>query len=154
MKKKIFFIFFVVIVLFILFIIISDIPFGHSDIVSPSRYLTINDNKIFLQLARNEKEWNQGLSNQKKLGENSGMLFIFPDYQTRNFWMKDMNFSLDIVWIKDDKIVKISENLAPEGSHPQNLYYSDEPVNYVLELNANFCKYNNINVGDRVKYNL
>ncbi|MCX6796303.1 MAG: DUF192 domain-containing protein, partial [Candidatus Falkowbacteria bacterium] len=99
-----------------------------------------------------EKEWNRGLSYQKTLGENGGMLFIFPDYQVRSFWMKDMNFPLDIIWIKDDKIVKISANLAPEGNQPKNIYSSDEPVNYVLEVNAGFCGKNKIKIGEQIQY--
>lgn len=89
----------------------------------------------------------KGLSGRKSLDENSGMLFDFGDYQARTFWMKDMNFPLDIIWISGGKIVGVDKNAAPEGEFPQTRYYSPGPVNQVLEMNAGWFERNGVMVG-------
>ncbi|MEI7619998.1 MAG: DUF192 domain-containing protein [Candidatus Falkowbacteria bacterium] len=118
-------------------------------------YVSINKNiKITIELAKNEAEQYQGLSNRKSLCQNCGMLFMWDDYDVRNFAMRNMNFPLDIIFITDQKIVKIESNLSPEGAAPQNNYSSDVPVNYVLEINGGLTDRYGIAVGDEVLVNI
>lgn len=117
--------------------------------------ITIRDVTIEADLANNDKLRSRGLSGRKSLGENQGMLFIFSNYSTRSFWMKDMNFGLDFLWINDNRIVDISENVKPPeknaGLNRIPRIRTNKPVNAVLEVNAGFVKKHGINVGDRVK---
>jgi uncharacterized membrane protein (UPF0127 family) len=77
----------------------------------------------------------QGLSGRESLVSDQGMLFVFPVSGEYAFWMKDMNFPLDIVWIDADmRVVGIAKNVAT-SSYPENLL-PPSPVRYVLELNA------------------
>ena len=115
---------------------------------SPS--VTVNGMTIAVEIADNFEKWRQGLSGREALNADEGMLFVFPDKQIRNFWMKDMNFPLDIIWIDNDKIVNISENLSPEGEVPENSYSSILPANYVLEVNGGFAGKNNVKTGDNI----
>jgi len=81
----------------------------------------------------------QGLSGRPSLAENEGMLFVFKTYSSRTFWMKDMNFPIDMIWIKDNRIVGSAENAAPEPGKSVfslTLYNSPEPVDKVLEVSA------------------
>ena len=110
--------------------------------------IIINGHKIMVELARTPDEQYQGLSNRDKLCTNCGMLFIFPQAAIQTFVMRNMRFPLDIVFINNDRVIKISPNLLPEGANPQTLYSSDVPVNYVLELNSGYTDQYNINVGD------
>jgi len=111
----------------------------------------INNTIITLEIAdTTEKQW-QGLSDRKFLDDNSGMLFVFPNLQTRTFVMRRMNFPLDIIWIKDRIILKIDKNLPPEGENYIKRYNSIYPVNYVLEVNGGFTDKHNIKTGDKVK---
>ncbi|MEK7501598.1 MAG: DUF192 domain-containing protein [Patescibacteria group bacterium] len=76
-----------------------------------------------------------GLSNRPSLDPDSGMLFVFSDSEPQSFWMKDMLFPLDIVWINaDKKVTGIASNLSPD-SYPE-AFDSPGEVQYVLELNA------------------
>ncbi len=80
-----------------------------------------------------------GLSGRDILGENEGMFFIFDEPDNYGFWMKDMKFPIDIVWINNEKVVGFSENAEPEpGKQPGDLkiYYPPQPVDRVLEVNA------------------
>jgi uncharacterized membrane protein (UPF0127 family) len=78
------------------------------------------------------------------------MLFVFSDFDERTFVMRDMLFPLDIIFIAKGRVVKIYENLAPEGDKPQNLYNSEFPVDQVLEINAGQAKAWGIKVGDEL----
>ncbi len=78
----------------------------------------------------------RGLSGRQSLAEDQGMLFRFPAVSRPGFWMKEMNFPLDIIWINSQKkVVGIERNLVPE-SYP-TLYYPRANIKYVLEINAN-----------------
>lgn len=98
-----------------------------------------------------------GLSYRESLDQNSGMLFVFDSYNIEYFWMKDMKFPLDIIWIKDDTIVDISKNVpTPKAEVSLNqlpTYSPKEKVNYALEVNAGFADKNKVKVGDKLQIN-
>jgi uncharacterized membrane protein (UPF0127 family) len=114
----------------------------------------INKEIIKVSVADEINEQIQGLSDRLYLEKDEGLLFIFDKQQERSFWMKRMNFPIDIIWINDNRIVNIHKNLAPEGDNPQNHYNSQVAVNYVLEVNAGFVDDKKIKIGDIVEYNL
>lgn len=108
----------------------------------------INGVEIQLEVARTPEEQARGLSGREMLGENAGMLFVYEKPGLPGFWMKEMNFPIDIIWIGNDRrIVDISENIAPE-TFPR-LFRPRAPVQYVLETNAGWAKSHNISVGDQ-----
>jgi uncharacterized membrane protein (UPF0127 family) len=129
--------------------------------VSSSLFLINRQNKpmilinnsiaVNIELAETQSVQAKGLSGREGLAENNGMLFIYSNYALRSFWMKNMNFPIDIIWIRDDKIAGFNENLQPEGDSPTNKYQSPVPVNYVLEVPAGFIKKHGIRVGDMVE---
>lgn len=116
--------------------------------------LTINSKTYKLLLAKSDAEKQKGLSGRSNLAKNTGMLFIFPKKDVYPFWMKDMKFPIDIIYIDDAKVVSIFENVpAPtKDQTPAQLpiYRPDAPANYVLELNAKEVSSNKIKVGDTV----
>ncbi|MFA5163184.1 MAG: DUF192 domain-containing protein [Patescibacteria group bacterium] len=115
------------------------------------RYLLhINDQAISVELADTAAERYKGLSQRNDLCADCGLLFVFPKKEVQDFVMRDMKFSLDIIFIADNKIVKIVSSAPPEGSDPQIIYSSDEAVDYVLELTGDYARKNNLRVGDRV----
>lgn len=87
-----------------------------------------------------------GLSGRTSLAEGTGMLFAFQTDDIWSMWMKDMNFSIDIVWVQSDgTIVTIAHNASPE-SYP-SVFASDEPARFVLEVPAGFTTKNGIEEG-------
>jgi uncharacterized membrane protein (UPF0127 family) len=120
--------------------------------------IEINNIEIDVDIADSVALQTKGLSGRSVLNEEEGMLFIFPDDKIRYFWMKDMLFPIDIIWIdKEGRIIGIEENAPkPEGSTPDyklSIYSSPKPVPYVLEVNAGFSERNNIKVNDIVEIN-
>lgn len=91
--------------------------------------------KIHATIADTEELQNRGLGGRLSMPEQDGMLFIFPTDLVQNFWMKDMNFPIDIVWINASKhVTGVTSNIAT-STYP-NLFSSPSAVRYVLELNA------------------
>lgn len=98
-------------------------------------YIDTPGGKIRVLIAKNPTTRQEGLSGYKSLDADQGMLFIFPTPVDVGFWMKDMNFPIDIVWMnKDRKIIGITKNVSPE-TYPKT-FPSPNKVQFVLELNA------------------
>ena len=105
--------------------------------------------EIEIEIADTPAERSQGLSGRRSLAENEGMLFVFDSSQIVSFWMKDMRFSIDIIWVSEElAIVGIEKNLSP-ATFPQT-FSPTEPVKYVIEINAGWADNNNIGVGDSI----
>lgn len=104
-----------------------------------------------VEIANNEFSRAQGLSGRQSLPEDAGMLFLFNQADIHKFWMRDMKFPLDIVWINDDKVVDISDNLPPASLDDLKIYSPKEPANLVLEINAGQIDRYGIKIGDPVK---
>lgn len=93
----------------------------------------------------------KGLSHHKPLEINQGMIFIFSKPDKHGFWMKDMDFPIDIIWVGSDfKIKHIEKWLMPE-SYPK-VYYPEENALYVIEVNAGVSDYLGIKIGDSVVF--
>jgi hypothetical protein len=116
--------------------------------------LYINDKKLCVEVVDTPEKMQKGLGERSSLGENQGMLFIFPNKNNLTFWMKDMKFDIDMIWIDDNKIVDVSKNATyPKGNvndKDLEIYSSQIPANKVLEVSANFFDNNNISIGDLV----
>lgn len=93
----------------------------------------------------------QGLSGKKSFPTDTGMLFVFEKPAEYAFWMPDMHFSIDILWIDTQKkIVHIEKNVTPE-SYPKT-FKPTAPAQYVLEVPAGFSEQNNVRIGDEVRF--
>ncbi|HRN96003.1 MAG TPA: DUF192 domain-containing protein [Candidatus Levybacteria bacterium] len=73
----------------------------------------VNGQEIRLIIAKDEKSRMEGLSNRRSLNEKTGMLFVFEEKKPYGFWMKNMNFPLDIIYLDDGKVVDIKKNVQP-----------------------------------------
>lgn len=85
-----------------------------------------------LEIADSKEEIRQGLMYRKEMAENAGMLFIFPDFQPRTFWMKNTYLELDMIFLDEKgKVVSVIHNAAPLTTTPRK---SLESAKYVVEL--------------------
>lgn len=113
-------------------------------------WLSINNVTIKLEIAKSQQEQARGLSGREALPSGQGMLFVSDKYYKPRFWMKDMLFPIDIIWIRDNRVVGYEKYLLPEGSQPKMIYEPVEEVNNVLEVYAGFTDDNNVKIGDQV----
>ncbi len=121
----------------------------------PTERLSLDGATWTVELATTMVEQARGLSYRTSLAPDAGMLFIFPAAGTQNFWMKDMHFPLDIIWIAGDGTVAgfAEDTPAPAAGTPLwNLpvYTSPAGVKEVLEVNAGTVARYGIKIGDRV----
>ena len=93
----------------------------------------------------------RGLSGRRALAQDEGMLFVFPKDGKYAFWMKDMHFPIDILWLAaDGGVVYMAQNVSPD-SFPRT-FRPDVLARYVLELPAGYAKEYNITIGDRATF--
>jgi uncharacterized membrane protein (UPF0127 family) len=113
--------------------------------------MKIENHSIGVELASTDTERELGLSNRDSMPQNQGMLFVFDHPASYGFWMKDMRFSLDLIWIREGKVIEITQNVSPEPEKPTELltiYKPANPADSVLEVNAGWAAKNGIKVGD------
>lgn len=109
----------------------------------------INNHEIPVTIANDDTARQIGLSHSLNLSTGTGKLFIFDKEGKYGFWMKDMNYPIDIVWISSSmKVVAVSANITPE-TYPK-IFYPPSAVQFVLEINANESKKFNIKEGEGV----
>ncbi|PIR89038.1 MAG: hypothetical protein COU07_03020 [Candidatus Harrisonbacteria bacterium CG10_big_fil_rev_8_21_14_0_10_40_38] len=113
--------------------------------------VVINGAEFFVKLADSKDKYIKGLSGVPGLRDNEGMLFLFDKPDRYGFWMKDMLFSIDIIWISRGKIIGIEESLEPVKSGLPPLYYPKTPVDMVLEVKAGTAIKYQMKEGDSVK---
>lgn len=103
--------------------------------------------QIIAEIARTPTEQQRGLSGRRQLPELAGMLFIFEQDGRPGFWMKDMYFPIDIIWIdRQLRLAAITSNVAPE-TFPQ-IFTPPRDIRYVLEINAGLASAFNLRPGD------
>ena len=108
---------------------------------------------IDLLVGDTPEEREKGLSGHPGLEPEEGMLFVFPEDGVYSFWMKDMLFAIDIIWLSySGDIIDIRENAAPE-SYP-TAFTPRGPARYVLELPQGFVAEHRVAVGDVVELHL
>ncbi len=114
----------------------------------------VNNHEIELTVVRSERDRMNGLSGRRSLDRDDGMLFVFEEKDRHSFWMKNMNFPLDIIYIDDNKVVDIKKNAQPisEEDTSPTIYTPSRPANYVLEVNAGVADEYKITVGSTISF--
>jgi hypothetical protein len=113
--------------------------------------LTIDGQRISVAIADTPARQELGLGNRTSLADGEGMLFEFTIDREYAFWMKDMHFSIDMVWISaSSTIVYMAQNVSP-ATYPKD-FIPTSPARYVLELPANYTVAHGFKTGDSVAF--
>ena len=92
----------------------------------------------------------RGLSGRDRLGPGTGILFMFPKDDTYGFWMKDMRFPIDIIWLDSNyRVVDVKKDATP-ASYPE-IFVPVVPARYVVEVGAGFFAEHDLGVGDTIE---
>ncbi len=118
--------------------------------------VTINSATFKVTLSNTPEKQIKGLSGVTSLPEGHGMLFVFDKPGNNSFWMHGMKFPLDIIFILDDRVVGVYENLPPADDRELNppQWGGDVISDRALEINAGMVKKFNIKVGDKVSFQI
>ena len=124
---------------------------------------TVNGFKLTADLAITDEQKAEGLAVKDSLKENEGMLFVYEQPSDQSFWMKDMKFPIDIIWLDSNgTVVHIEQNLQPcvsvsnLGVSVLNcpIYTPDLEAMYVLETVSGFSQRHNIVNGTNIDFSL
>ena len=113
--------------------------------------VTINSTRLRVEVANTKAKRSKGLSGRAVLPENEGLLFLFPEPGRNPFWMKELKFPLDFIWINERRIVGLSANVpvfSADGTISR--LKSPGPVNRVLEIPAGWIAAHGLKIGDTV----
>ena len=126
--------------------------FGRERVGEGRKTLKIGSTKITVEIADSLPEQIQGLSGKESLCANCGMLFVYPSAKFQTFWMKGMNFPLDIIFIRENNILEIVENL-PTRVLGQSIptITSRFAADRVLEVNAGFVRRHKIKIKEEIE---
>ena len=105
-----------------------------------SHYFDFNDQRVFLEAAKSERDKIRGLAKRPSLMPNTGMVFFYESNVQQAFWMRNVNFPLDIIFLKDGVVTKLYKNAQPCTTEICKIYPSKGLVNQVVEVPAGFCK--------------
>jgi uncharacterized protein len=119
--------------------------------------VTVNNFNLIADLATSDVQQTKGLAVKDYLQEKEGMLFVFQKPAQYHFWMKDMKFPIDIIWLDDrGTVIHIEDRLQP--CLPEFICPSYAPTSsntlYVLETVAGFSQKHNVKVGIHIDFHL
>jgi len=130
----------------------SSLPDGENPQL-PSEMLQIDNATFTVEVASTMLQKTNGLSFRSGLAPGHGMLFLFNAPAIQNFWMKDMNFPIDIIWIGGGKVLGFAQNAAPQPGvllWQLTIYSSPDGTDQVLEVPAGTVTEDDIHAGDFV----
>jgi len=119
-------------------------------------YVIVDNYKILVDIALTDKQVQDGLSIKNSLSENEGMLFFLGEPQKASFWMKNMKFPIDIIWLNETfSIVHIEQELQPcKSVFDCKSYKPNYEALYVLETTDGFSKKHDLQIGDKIEFQL
>jgi len=122
-------------------------------VVKKQASVTIGETILRIEVADTAMARMKGLSGHAPLADDEGMFFVFDAPGNYGFWMKGMTFPIDIVWIRGDKVVSVTENVPiPKSVFDLKTYYPPELVDRILEINAGIVEKYGLRVGDAVLF--
>lgn len=136
------------------FFLLGGLVLSNSPVVREAfvkeKTLSVEGKKIKVELALTPQERAQGLSGRSALCAGCGMLFVFEKKGIYPFWMKDMRFDLDILWIDGAKIVQIDRRV-PFAGGAEIVRSPKIAVDRVLEIRSGESDRLGLKEGDEIK---
>ena len=140
-------------VLFLVFSFITEgalaqkFSYAHATVITPKGV------SIPVEVSDTPEKRSLGLGKRVKLEKGWGMLFVFEKRIPHSFWMKNMRFAIDIIWLDNQRIVELAENVPPpqEGESPK-VMEPRLPSDFVLELESGRARALGLKVGQKLSF--
>lgn len=111
--------------------------------------LTANNREFNLEVLTTDSSRQLGLSGRESIAADHAVLFKFDGQATRCFWMKDMRFSIDMIWLDaDQRVTAIEHNVSP-STYPADFCHDGM---YVVEWNAGLAKKSDLKIGSQFAF--
>ena len=116
----------------------------------PVGQLRLGNTVLTVEVANTPDAQARGLSGRAGLADDAGMLFTYVTSTTPRFWMPQMRFALDLIWIADGRVVAITPGVSPD-TYPDT-FSPPQPVTQVLEVNAGWAASHGVAAGTAVEW--
>lgn len=110
--------------------------------------ITINGKIFATEVMDNDSLRQKGLSERSNMPDNNAMLFKFESIGERCFWMKDMKFAIDIIWLNNEGSISAIETNVQPDTYPKKYCHSGRSV---LEFTAGQVEVNGLKIGGKLK---
>ncbi|MAF34577.1 ACR family protein [Candidatus Woesearchaeota archaeon] len=126
----------------LLFLLVGCGTFPHIDFETKDSTLEVE-----VELAIESMDQTRGLMFRNSLAPDKGMLFMFDSEEHRAFWMKNVRFPIDMIFLDKDWVVVDIQQAEPCLADPCEHHVSKQPTQYVLEVNKGFANKHGIQEG-------
>ena len=142
----------IIVSLFIFFNLFNGINYANYQKNDKLKIIFKDKPVINLEIADTDEKRKLGLMFRKHLNRNDGMIFDYKGMSYVKIWMKNTQIPLDIIFLQNNEIVDIKENVLPCLNHKINCptYGSEKPINFIIEVNAGIIKNYDLKVGDKL----
>lgn len=123
----------------------------HASVEPAASEIRIRDARVQLEIADTPAAQRRGLGYRDALAWNHGMLFRYERPRVVSIWMKGMRFDIDIVWLRDGRIVDMHWRAPHEPRDPLPTYVPREISDMVLEVPAGYAEAHGWRVGDEAE---
>ena len=113
----------------------------------PRKELCVGEHVVNVQVADTDTSRSKGLMFVTNMPDSEGMLFVWPDAEIRSFWMRNTYIPLDLLFVRDSRVVGIAAWAKP---HDESQILSDGPADSVVEVNGGWAARHGIAVGSPV----
>ncbi|MGF1498089.1 MAG: DUF192 domain-containing protein [Elainellaceae cyanobacterium] len=118
-----------------------------------SASFTVNDNEILLEVAQTPQQQAIGFMFRERIPDDRGMLFVISPARPVQFWMRNVQVPLDMVFLRDETVVAIADNVPPCTTATCPTYGPDGEVDQVIELRGGRAAEIGLQVGDSLTVN-
>ena len=113
----------------------------------------VKDVCVHVEVVSKTEDMQRGLQGRDGLLDHEGMLFIFNTDDLQKFWMKDMKFAIDMIWMdRQGTIVTIVPSCPPCVQEPCKIYAPSKQARYVLEVPSGFALNYQLKQGDIFRF--
>lgn len=119
----------------------------------PTAVIQVGEKKLYVQVADTIGRQHRGLGGREELLPYGGMVFPYFPARRVGIVMRDMEFPIDILWIRSGRVVDIAPNVQPEPGVPEaelQAYFPRTEADLILEAAAGFAETYEIKIGDPV----
>ncbi len=136
----------------------EEVPINVNEDLQPTAPAEIGQNEYRLYVVNSFEDMQKGLARFDRIERNQGMLFIFETPGRYSFFMKDMKFDIDIIFLNEtSQVISIFQNVKKDsyrGPFDYEAYKPDSPAKFVIELNAGEVLQNKLKIGDKVNFSI
>lgn len=109
--------------------------------------VTMKNNIFYAEVVSTDEKMQKGLGGRKDMCEYCAMLFVFKEPGRYGFWMKGMNFPIDIIWIRKGRVVHIEKNISEKSSRT---FVSENAADAAMEINTGLSDKLDLKIGDMI----